>query len=92
MIDPIISREAQEVLFQKHFDASYDQLERVLRTSRSHLRALAHERMFGIGYDTYGDQTFWLTLEQIRKGQLEELSDAIVYGVAECFQMEGTNG
>ena len=75
------TKERQQEAFQRHAGIAYDEIVQWLIDNKDEVIAEAEARMFGIGYDQYGDASFRLTHEQLQQGKLEECSDALVYQV-----------
>ena len=75
------TKERQQEAFRHHAGIAYDEIVQWLIDHKEEVIAEAEARMFGIGYDQYGDASFRLTHEQLQQGKLEEAADTLVYQV-----------
>jgi hypothetical protein len=51
-----------------------------------HIIRLGEERLTGVGFEDYGDKSWWLTLNELNQNQREEQSDELVYQVIKLFR------
>lgn len=75
------TREKQEEAITVYVDEAFKQAVFTFMANKQVLKELVRERMLGMGFDTYGDQSFHLTDEELFRGKLEEAADFVVYHI-----------
>ena len=64
--------------FDRHCQQAYVQTLKAFKVRKPEILAEARKRMQE-GYAAYGDTSFHKTYDQLRREELEEMADAIVY-------------
>ena len=75
------TKERQQAAYAKYARVEFEKMMKFLEGNKEIIITGAYDRMFGIGFDQYGDKSFQLTSEELDKGALEEIEDTLVYRV-----------
>lgn len=75
------TKERQQDAFRRHSRIAYREIVQWMVDHEAEVIAEAEARMFGLGFDQYGDASFQLTHEQLQQGKKEEVADALVYQI-----------
>ncbi len=74
-------RGKQAAAHDKHAERAFERLLQYMTENRPAIIQESKERLTGLGFDQYQDQSFGLTLEQLETGAMQELCDGVNYFV-----------